>query len=82
MPERHSNKEELTRNRSSHHWVSFKTIGVKNKHNGIYTRFTLKAGGMRQTATVRGGLSNLLSSDRRVYFGLGSASKIECVEIF
>lgn len=70
------------RDRSSNHWVSFKTIGVKSNRNGIHARFTLKAGGMRRTATVRGGSSYLSSSDRRVYFGLGSASKIERVEIF
>lgn len=67
--------------RSGNHWVSFKTVGVKSNRDGIHTRFTLMANGIRQTATVRGGSSYLSSSDRRVYFGLGKATKIDRVEI-
>jgi hypothetical protein len=67
--------------RSSNHWVSFKTVGTKSNRDGLHARFTLSAGGMRQTATVRAGSSYLSASDRRVYFGLGRAKKIETVEI-
>jgi len=67
--------------RSPHHWVSFKTIGTKSNRDGLHTRFTLAAGGMRLTATVRAGSSYLSVSDRRVYFGLGSSTKIDRVDI-
>ena len=67
--------------RSGHHWVSFKTVGVRSNRDGLHTRFTLTAGGMRQIGTVRAGSSYLSVSDRRVYFGLGSATKIDRVEI-
>ncbi|MCX6382288.1 MAG: CRTAC1 family protein [Armatimonadetes bacterium] len=67
--------------KSPHHWVSFKTVGTKSNRDGIHTKFTLEAGGLRQTATVRGGSSYLSASDRRVYFGLGRAESIDRVEL-
>lgn len=67
--------------RSANHWVAFKTVGTRSNRNGVHARFTIKANGMRQTASVRGGSSFLAHSDRRVYFGLGKANKIEAVEI-
>jgi len=67
--------------RSGRHWVRFKTIGTKSNRDGLHARFTLTAGGVKQTATVRAGSSYLSASDRRVYFGLGTATTIEKVEI-
>lgn len=67
--------------RSRNHWVSFKTIGVKSNRDGLHTRFVLTAGGKQRIGTVRAGSSYLSVSDRRVYFGLGDATKIEKVEI-
>ena len=66
---------------SSAHWVSFLPIGTKSNRDGRHARFTLTAAGVTQTATVRAGSSYLSSSDRRVYFGLGMASKIDRLEI-
>lgn len=67
--------------RSTHHWVAFKTNGTKSNRNGIHAHFTITANGIRQTASVRGGSSFLSHSDRRVYFGLGKAEKIDKVEV-
>jgi hypothetical protein len=67
--------------RSGRHWVSFKTVGVRSNRDGLHARFTLKAGGRTQTGVVRAASSYLSSSDRRVYFGLGGAAKIDSVEI-
>ena len=74
---------ELLRNRveNGNRWVSFLTIGTKSNRDGRHARFVLKAGGATQTAVVRAGSSYLSHSDRRVYFGLGSASAIDSVEI-
>src|SRR5205823_12540274 len=69
------------RDRSPNHWVAFKTVGTRSNKDGLHTQFTLTAGGMTQTATVRAGSSYLSASDRRVYFGLGSATRIERAEI-
>jgi len=41
----------------------------------------LTAGGMTQTDQIRSGGSYLSQSDLRVHFGLGSATKIDSVEI-
>jgi hypothetical protein len=74
---------QLFRNQAhpSNHWVSFKTIGTKSNRNGIHARFEITAGAMRQVASVHSGTSYLSSSDRRVYFGLGAASKIDQVVV-
>lgn len=70
---------QLFRNRlrNTNHWISLQTSGTKSNRDGIGTRIEIEAGGAKQTATVRGGSSYLSSSDRRVYFGLGKATKIE-----
>jgi hypothetical protein len=69
------------RDRSDNHCVSFKAVGTRSNRSGVHARITIHSGAMRQTATVRGGSSYLSHSDRRVYFGLGSASHIERMEI-
>jgi hypothetical protein len=66
---------------NTNHWVAFKTIGTRSNRDGLHTHLILRAGGMQQTATVRAGSSYLSASDRRVYFGLGAASRIEQVEL-
>lgn len=63
------------------HWVAFKTIGTRSNRDGYHAQFTLTAGGVRQTVTVHAGTSYLSHSDSRVYFGLGTATKIDSVEI-
>ncbi len=69
------------RDRSPNHWVSFKTVGTRSNRDGRHARFVLTAGGVRQTATVRGGSSYLSYSDPRVYFGLGPATRVTKVEV-
>lgn len=78
-----NDRAQLLRNQdaSTNAWVSFKTIGTKSNRDGIHTKFVLTTGIVRQTATVRGGSSYLSSSDRRAYFGLKDAKRIERVEI-
>ncbi len=66
---------------SRNHWVSFRPIGTKSNRSGAHASFIIHAGGVRQTATARAGSSYLSHSDRRVYFGLGNASKIDRVDI-
>ena len=66
---------------NSNHWVSFQAIGTKSNRDGVHARFEIKDEAMQQQATVHGGSSYLSSSDRRIYFGVGAATKIEQVVV-
>ena len=63
------------------HWVSFELAGAKSNRLALNARVKIVAGGMTQTDEVHSGGSYLSQNDLRVHFGLGSASKIDSVEI-
>ena len=54
----------------------------KSARDAIGARVLLTAGGVRQRADVFSGASYASSSDRRLHFGLSSASKVDKLEIF
>ena len=56
--------------------------GYKSSHDAIGAKVFLTAGGVRQRADVFSGASYASSSDPRVHFGLGSASRVDKLEIF
>jgi enediyne biosynthesis protein E4 len=65
-----------------HHWVSFELAGTKSNRLAIGARLKLVAGGMAQTEEIHsGGGSYLSRNDLRIHFGLGSATKIDRLEI-
>jgi hypothetical protein len=66
---------------SADHWISIRTVGTKSNRDGIGARVTLVAGGRRQIQEVTSGGSYLSQNDLRVHFGLGSASKVDLIEI-
>ncbi len=63
------------------HWVSFELAGTKSNRLAIGARLKLVAGGMTQTEEIHSGISYLSQSDLRVHFGLGSATRIDSLEI-
>ena len=63
------------------HWVSFELAGTKSNRLAIGARLKIVAGGVTQTAQIHSGGSYLSNHDFRVHFGLGSAAKIDSVEI-
>jgi hypothetical protein len=63
------------------HWVSFELAGTKSNRLAIGARLKIVAGGMTQTDEIHSGGSYLSQNDLRVHFGLGSATKIESLEI-
>jgi enediyne biosynthesis protein E4 len=63
------------------HWVSFELAGTKSNRLAIGARLKLVAGGMTQTDEIHSGGSYLSQNDLRAHFGLGSATKIESLEI-
>ncbi len=69
-------------NPDKHHWVEFKLVsGPKSPRDATGTTVYLTAGGIRQRGDVLSGGSYLSSNDMRVHFGLGTAEKIDSIEI-
>jgi hypothetical protein len=62
-------------------WVELKLIGVKSNRDAIGARVHLKAGGLSEMREVDGGNGFASQSSRRVHFGIGSATKIDDLEI-
>ncbi len=62
-------------------WVELKLVGTKSNHDAIGARATLKAGGMRLIREVNGGNGYSSQSTLRLHFGLGSAEKIDSLQI-
>ena len=68
--------------KNRNHWITFKLIGgAKSPRDAIGAKIFLTAGGARQRGDVFSGGSYASSSDPRLHFGLGSATKLEKVEI-
>src|SRR5712691_7766933 len=63
------------------HWVSFELTGTKSNRLALNARVKIVAGGMTQTDEIHSGGSYLSQNDLRVHFGLGTAQKIDSVEI-
>jgi enediyne biosynthesis protein E4 len=63
------------------HWVSFELAGTKSNRLALNARVKITAGGMTQTDEVHSGGSYLSQNDVRLHLGLGSATKIDNVEI-
>jgi enediyne biosynthesis protein E4 len=67
---------------NANHWLSLKLVGgPKSGHDAIGAKVFLTAAGVRQRADVFSGGSYASSSDPRLHFGLGSATKADKVEI-
>jgi hypothetical protein len=62
-------------------WVLLKLEGVKSNRTAIGARVRLTAGELTQTDEVRSGGSYLSQNDLRLHFGLGTARRINRIEI-
>src|ERR1022692_2891225 len=68
--------------KNGNHWLTLKLVGgPKSPRDAIGAKGFLTARGVRQRADVFSGGSYGSSSDQRVHFGLGSATKVDRVEI-
>ncbi|HLV94537.1 MAG TPA: CRTAC1 family protein [Candidatus Acidoferrales bacterium] len=68
--------------KNANHWLTLKLIGgPKSPRDAIGAKVFLTAGGVRQRADIFSGGSYCSSSDPRAHFGLGSATKIDKIEI-
>ena len=67
---------------AGHHWVAFELTGIgKSNREAIGAQVYVTANSIRQRADVTAGGSYASSSDPRPHFGLGTAAKIDAVEI-
>jgi hypothetical protein len=71
----------LNTNKNSNHRVLFHLVGTKSNRAAIGARVTIKTSGVTQFDEVRGGGSYLSQNDLRLHFGLGSATRIDSVEV-
>jgi enediyne biosynthesis protein E4 len=62
-------------------WVGISSVGTRSNRDGIGASVSVFAGDKKWTQEVRSGSSYLSSSDLRLHFGLGTATKIDRVEI-
>jgi hypothetical protein len=67
--------------RSPNHWIAIRTVGTKSNRDGIGARISVKVGSRTLVDEVRSGSSYNSSSDMRVHFGLGAATKVDSVQI-
>jgi len=67
---------------NGNHWLTLKLIGgPKSPRDGIGAKVFVTAGGFRQRVDIVSGGSYGSSSDLRAHFGLGTATKIDKIEI-
>jgi enediyne biosynthesis protein E4 len=68
--------------KNENHWLTLKLIGgPKSPRDAIGAKVFLTAGGIRQRMDVFSGGTYQSSSDPRVHFGLGKATRIDSIEI-
>jgi hypothetical protein len=63
------------------HWAAFRLTGRTSNRSAIGARVRVTAGGITRTDEVRGGGSYVSQNDLRAHFGLGTASRVERVEV-
>ena len=63
------------------HWLRIKTVGSKSNRDGYGAKVEITVEGSIRYAEVRAGSSFESSSDPRVHFGLGSATRVDAITI-
>jgi hypothetical protein len=62
-------------------WLQVKAIGAGTNRDGIGTRVTVTATGMRQIGWIRSGSSYCSQHELTAFFGLGGAARVDEVEL-
>ena len=63
------------------HWLAVEAVGTSSNRGGIGTRIRIAAGDGVQIGEVGSGGSYLSQRDPRVFFGLGSWTRVDQVEV-
>ncbi len=71
----------MNRSTNQNHWIILKLIGVADNRDGLGTKvkITTENGVQYNHATTAVGYNS--SSDKRVYFGLGNAARVDRIEL-
>jgi hypothetical protein len=69
--------------KNTNHWLTLKLVGAaKSPRDAIGAKVFVTTGSVRQRADVFSGGSYAATSDPRIHFGLGAASKVDLLEIY
>ena len=71
----------LRNNTRGGHWLGLRLRGTRSGRTPVGARVTCQAGGRSRVRWLTSGTSYLASSDPRLWFGLGSASKADRLEV-
>jgi len=64
-----------------HHWIAFQLVGTRSNRSAIGAEVTVEFAGGKQRRVVDGGSGFASQNDRRVHFGLGTATRVRRVVI-
>ena len=67
--------------RPANHWIALQLVGTRSNRSALGAKVRLTAGARTQYAEVRSGGSYLSQNDLRLHFGLGSAARVDRIEI-
>lgn len=62
-------------------WVSLELVGIRGTRDPVGAKIELTANGRKHSKFVAAGHGYLASDSRRIMFGIGSASRIETIQI-
>ena len=62
-------------------WVQFRLTGTKSNRDAVGARITVKTGTLSQIYEIDGGNGYAGQSSKRAHFGIGTATKIDSVDI-
>jgi hypothetical protein len=71
----------INRSRNQSHWVMLKLVGVKSNSDGLGTKIKITTSLGTQYNLATTAISYNSSSDKRVHFGLRSASVVDTIEL-
>ncbi len=66
---------------NQNHWIILKLVGVKSNRDGLGTKIKITTASGTQYNQASTAVSYNSSSDKRVHFGLGSASVVDSIEL-
>jgi hypothetical protein len=71
----------MNRSKDQNHWILLKLVGTKSNRDGLGTKIkiTTSQGTQYNQASTAGSYNS--SNDKRVHFGLGSAARIDMIEL-